>query len=77
MPKQRKQPYDWEIEREVVEEVIANDEFVGAALDELFEWMERSDREKAAQAQLDEIPMNPEFDEPIKSEATTNDESEN
>lgn len=57
----KKRPYDYEVERETVERAIANDVFIGTALDELFETMERSDREKAAQKLLNAIPMNPEL----------------
>ena len=57
----KKKTYDYEVERETVEWAIANDKFIGTALNELFETMERSDREKAAQKLLDAIPMNPEL----------------
>ena len=43
MAKKKKAPYDHEVEATVVEEAIADDEFVGYALERLFEWMERSD----------------------------------
>ncbi len=68
----KKRPYDYEVERECVEWAIANDVFIGTALDELFETMERSDREKACRKRIqriDDVKRTP-----ITSEADENPE---
>lgn len=56
----KKRPYSYAEECKVVEWAIANDVFIHDALEELFETMERSDRETAVQKQLGAIPFNPE-----------------
>lgn len=57
-----KDKYDWDVEQAVVNQAIADDEFIGTALERLWETMEKPEHVKAVEARVAAISADSEVE---------------